>query len=164
MKQLCAYIAVILLLSGCTTLLKEPYYSFKTPEKPTHLKTSYDPDGRPIGFEYKSSNQRGLHQSIWITVLNRGEPNIYAIGIGLPFIPDFTFEEPKTKIDKSKNLEIQYHAYSTTPPGLSVKALPKNPAIELPDKTILKPISSKPCGSELFTHCQIFTQKSSSCG
>lgn len=158
MKQLCAFLALIFLLPSCTTLLKEPHYSFKAPTKPTNLKTSYDSDGRPIGFLFKSTDQRrGPHQSIWISVVNRGEPNIYAIGVGLPFIPDFAFEEPKNKIDKSKNLEIRYHAYSTTPPWPPVKTLPANPAIELPDKTILKPISSQSCNGELLAHCQIFT-------
>lgn len=151
-KSMYALIFFVFAVSGCTSLMKKPYYKMSVDDETAKRQLSYDSDGRPSGFNFKVGRERGQSESVWIQVLNEGGEDIYAFGIILPFIPDLLFEKPEKKMNYDENISIQVRAYAN--PG-KVTQMTTPPVIETPDgKKHLALQINHTCG---WGSCQIFT-------
>ncbi|MES2962652.1 MAG: hypothetical protein V4760_02100 [Bdellovibrionota bacterium] len=73
----------------------------------------------------------------------------------LPIIPIYPFEKDHGEIDPSRNLELEYHAYSPAPFGAAVQKL-SVPIITVPGRGPIEPIASRTCPGES-ERCKIFT-------
>lgn len=111
-KRLFLLTSTILILTGCTSLVREPRY-----------------------VSQPSLHQRGSNPYVGLRVVNRGGAKYYAQGLVLPIIPVFFFSDPPEKMDFSKRLEIRIHSYSADLGKVS--KMPESPEIVIGNKKYL---------------------------
>jgi hypothetical protein len=108
---------------------------------------------RMLGMQFKKNDKH--HQSVWIEIENYGVKN-YTFGPPfLPILPDFFTGH--NLINKSEDLRLRVHAYSSMDPSEDVSKIETPTIITLSNKE-LKPIFEKNCDPDVNgKKCFIYT-------